>query len=130
MTDYPSLNLGELPVDRINRTIGTVLVAGHVTVSKKAHQHMAEKHSAEYAEMMEALPGMIANPAFIGRDPAHPHAFYLVDSLETKVGSFALVAIAFERSPEGTYKVASAYGLKATQFTSRVKAGRVVPLLP
>lgn len=130
MSEYPRLSLGPLPVDRINRTIGTLLVEGHVTVSKKAHQHIAEKHPDEYAEIMEVLPSLIGNAAFIGRDPAHPHAFYLVDSLETKVGAFAMVAIAFERSSEGTYKVASAYGIKAAQFTSRVKAGRVVPLLP
>lgn len=130
MSQYKGINLGPLPVDRINRTIGTTLLPGKVTVSKIAHQHIAVDHPNEYADIMAALPGLIANPAFIGQDPAHPHAFYLVDALQTAVGSFALVAIAFTRSKGGTYKVASAYGLKATQFTGRVKAGRVVPLLP
>jgi hypothetical protein len=127
---YKGLNLGPLPVDRINRTIGTALLPGKVTVSKIAHEHIAVKHPLEYAQIMAVLPGLVANPAFIGRDPAHPHAFYLVDSMEVGPGSFAMVAIAFARSKGGTYKVASAYGLKASQLTSRVKTGRVVPLLP
>lgn len=39
-----------------------------------------------------------------------------------------MVAIGFALSPGGTYQMKSAYGLKAYQFTSRVKAGRVIPL--
>jgi hypothetical protein len=116
-------------VDRINRTIGTNLAPGNVGLSKVAHKHIAVDHPVEYADIMAALPGVIANPAFIGRDPAHPHAFYLVDALATPVGQFALVAIAFVPAQDGTYKIASAYGLKATQLAGRVKAGRVVPLL-
>lgn len=126
---YPGLNLGPLPVDRINRTVGWTLAAGDVTVSKIAHEHIAKDHPLEYADIMAALPGLIANPAFLGQDPAHPHAFYLVDALATAVGSFAMVAIGFKLSKGGTYKVASAYGLKASQVTGRVKAQRLVPLL-
>jgi hypothetical protein len=101
-----------------------------VTVSKIAHQHIAVDHPLEYADIMAILPGLIANPAFIGQDPSHPHAFYLVDALQSTVAPFALVAIAFKQSKGGTYKVASAYGLKSTQFTGRCKAGRLVQLLP
>lgn len=125
---YPGLTLGPLPVARINARLGTNLVPGVVTVSKAAHAHIANDHPLEYADIMAALPGLIANPAFIGQDPKHPHAFYLVDALQTTVGSYAMVAIGFTLSPGGTYQVKSAYGLKAYQFTSRVKAGRVVPL--
>lgn len=125
---YPGLTFGLLPVERINARLGTNLVPGMVTVSKAAHAHIANDHSLEYAQIMAALPGLIANPAFIGHDPKHPHAFYLIDALQTAVGSYAMVAIGFALSPGGTYQVKSAYGLKATQFTSRVKAGRVVPL--
>ncbi len=127
---YPGLTLGLLPVDRINRTCGTALVSGSVTMSKAAHEHIALDHPQEYALIMQALPSLIANPVFIGRDPKHPHAFYLVDALSTPVGSHAMVAIGFALSPGGTYQVKSAYGLKGHQFTSRVKAGRVIPLLP
>lgn len=130
MNLYPGLNLGPLPVDRINRTAGWQLLAGDVTVSKIAHEHIALAHPIEYADIMAALPGLIANPAFLGQDPSHPHAFYLVDALTTAVGAFAMVAIGFRRSTGGTYKVASAYGLKATQFSGRVKAQRLIPLLP
>ena len=99
-------------------------------MSKIAHEHIALAHPDEYADIMAALPGLIANPAFVGRDPAHPHAFYLVDAIPNAVRPFALVAIAFKLSKGGTYKVASAYGLKATQLSGRVKAGRLVPLDP
>lgn len=125
---YPGLTLGPLPVDRINARLGTSLVPGVVTVSKAAHAHIAEDHPLEYAAVMAALPGLIANPAFIGQDPKHPHAFYLLDALQTSVGSYALVAIGFTLSSGNTYQVKSAYGLKAYQFTSRVRAGRIVPL--
>jgi len=125
---YPGLTLGQLPVGRINARLGTNLVPGSVTVSKAAHAHIAIDHPLEYADIMTALPGIIADPAFIGQDPKHPHAFYLLDALQTAVGSYAMVAIGFTLSPGGTYQVKSAYGLKAYQFTSRVKAGRVVAL--
>lgn len=130
MSTYPGLTIGPLPVGRINRTLGLNLAPGLVTVSKAAHEHIAVDHPQEYADIMGALTGLIANPAFIGRDPKHPQNFYLVDALPTTVGAFALVAIAFKRSKGGTYKVASAYGIKATQFTSRVKSGRLMTLLP
>jgi len=114
---------------RINATLDTNLPAGIVTVSKAAHAHIAIKHPAEYADIMAVLPGLVINPAFIGRDPAHPHAFYLVDALTVQNLPFAMAAIGFTLTPGNTYPLASAYGLKASQFTSRVKAGRVVPLL-
>lgn len=130
MPTYPGLTLGPLPVLRINATLGSALVPGVVTVSKAAHRHIAEKHPVEYPDIMAVLPGVIANPAFIGRDPAHPHAFYLVDAFIAQNLPFALAAIGFTLTPGSTYPLASAYGLKASQFTSRVKAGRIVPLLP
>ena len=100
---YPGLTLGSLPVVRINAALGTNLAPGMVTVSKAAHAHIAQKHPLEYADIMAALPGLIADPAFIGQDPKHPHAFYLVDALQTAVGSYAMVAIGFTLSPGGTY---------------------------
>lgn len=127
--NFASLNLGALPVGRINATLGLTLAPGVVTVSKAAHRHIATKHAAEYAEIMQVLPGLVADPAFIGREPAHPHAFYLVDALAVTNLPFAMAAIGFTLTPGRTYPLASAYGLKATQFTSRVKAGRIVPLL-
>ena len=126
---YRRLTLGYLPIVRINRTLGTILVPGVVTVSKMAHAHIAQDHPLEYADIMAALPGIIAAPTFIGLDPKHPHAFYLVDALQTVVGQYALVALGFVPSTGGTYQVKSAYGLKASQFAGRVRAGRVVPLL-
>lgn len=56
MNPYKGLNLGPLPVDRINRTIGSTLLPGNVTVSEAAHRHIALDHPIEYADIMEALP--------------------------------------------------------------------------
>lgn len=92
---YPGITLGPLPVARVNARLGTNLVPGLVTISKAAHGHIANDHPLEYADIMAALPGLIANPAFIGQDPKHPHAFYLLDALQTAVGSYAMVAIGF-----------------------------------
>lgn len=41
-----------------------------VTVTKAARAYIAKNHPLEYAAMMAALPGLIANPAFIGRTPS------------------------------------------------------------
>jgi hypothetical protein len=122
------LNLGPLPVSRINATIGTSLAPGEVTVSKAAHAHIALDHPTEYPAIMAALANIVANPAFVGQDPKHPHAFYLVEAVTSPLGSHALVAIGFQRDKTGHYRVKSAYALKASQFAGRLQTGRLVPL--
>ena len=126
---FPGLTLGPLPVVRINRTLGTSLAPGNVTVSKQAHRHIAIDHPIEYPAIMAALANIVASPAFVGQDPKHPHAFYLVEAVTSAVGTHALVAIGFQRSKGGTYKVKSAYALKGSQFAGRLTAGRLMPLL-
>lgn len=129
MATYPALTLGPLPVDRINRTIGTSLLPGKVTVSKAAHAHIATDHPDEYPAIMAALANIVTAASFIGQDPKHPHAFYLVEPCTSPLGTHALVAIGFRVSPGGTYQVKSAYALKASQFAGRIQAGRLQPLL-
>ena len=64
---YPALDLGPLPVDLINRTLGTELEPGRVRLSARAHRHIAEDHPDDYQTCMAALPGAVAAPTYIGQ---------------------------------------------------------------
>ena len=55
-TRYTALDLGPLPVDLVNRTLGTELDPGRVRLSVRAHRHIAEDHPNGYATCMKALP--------------------------------------------------------------------------
>ncbi len=61
---YSAVDLGPLPVDLINRTLGTELDPGRVRLSARAHRHIAEDRPDDYPTCIGALPGVIAAPTY------------------------------------------------------------------
>lgn len=121
---YPALDLGPLPVDRINAVLDTELRPGRVRVSPVAHQHMAEDHAADYALCRPALLAAVASPTFIGQDPKHARNFVLVKRIGLTDGRAVLVAIGLE-AKSGTYNVRTSYLIPERTISNRRAAGRL-----
>ncbi len=125
---YLALDLGPLPVDLINRTLGTELNPGRVRLSPRAHRHIAEDHPNDYATCMAELPGAIAAPTYIGQAPHHAENIELVKRVRGVQGWMVLVAVSLEADKRGDYRVRSAYLIReATVQERRMRRRLLVP---
>ena len=68
----PVLELGPLPIDTINCTMGTELEPGDVVFSSAAQVHAARRHPTEYSQCLPHLAKVICNPLYIGDDHKNP----------------------------------------------------------
>ncbi len=122
---YPALDLGWLPVDLINRTLGTEIEPGRVRLSGRAHRHIAEDHPGDYATCMKALPSAIAAPTYIGQAPHHARNIELVKRVRGIEGWMVLVAVGLEADRRGDYRVRSAYLIREATVEGRRLRGRL-----
>jgi hypothetical protein len=123
---YATIELGALPVDLINRALGTELAPGRVRLSVQAHRHMAEDHPGDYAACMAALPLAIASPSFIGQAPSHSRNFEMIRRVARADGQVVLVAIGLETDGAGAYSVKSCYLVTGAKVEARRQAGRLI----
>jgi hypothetical protein len=121
-----------LPVDAINRALGTELDSGHARLSRRAHRHMAEDHPDDYPACIAALRGgfAIAAPTFIGQAPDHPRNFEMIRRIGRPDGRVVLVAIGLEPDDTGFYAVRSCYLLQPEKVENRRREGRLKTVLP
>ena len=124
---YPALDLGWLPVDLVNRTLGTELDPGRVRLSRRAHRHMAEDHPDDYPTCIAALPAAIAAPSYIGQAPHHGRNIEFVKRVRGRKSSMVLVAIGLEVDERGDYRVRLAYLIKEAALEHRRQTGRLFP---
>lgn len=123
---YPALDLGWLPVDLINRTLGTELDPGRVRLSPRAHRHIAEDHPNDYATCIAALPHAIAAPTYVGQAPHHAGNIELVKRVRGVQGWMVLVAVGLEPDKRGDYRVRSAYLIREATVEGRRLRGRLL----
>ena len=116
---YPALDLGPLPVDLINRTLGTELEPGRVRLSARAHRHIAEDHPDDYQICIGALPGAIAAPTYIGQAPHQSRNIELVKRVRGVEGWMVLVALGLGRDRRGDYRVRTSYLVRESTVEGR-----------
>lgn len=116
---YPAVDLGSLPVDLINRTLGTELDPGRVRLSARAHRHIAEDHPEDYQTCIAALPGAIAAPTYIGQSPHHARNIELVKRVRGVEGWMVLVAVGLEQDRRGDYRLRSSYLVRESAVEGR-----------
>ena len=119
---YVAIDLGELPVEAINRALGTELEPGRARLSARAHEHIAVDHPADYAVCLDLLPQVITNPSFIGQDPRHTENFELVRRVPLQAGA-VLVAVCLEPDGHGAYRVVTAYLITPDKLDRRRRVG-------
>lgn len=128
-TDYPSRYLGSLPVDAINRVLGTELEPGNVWLSAQAHRHMAEDHPEDYPTCIATLELAISNPTFAGQAPKTRDNFEIVRRILKPEGYAVLVAIGLVIDKNGLYRVRSSYLIKSEKVDTRRQAGHLRPVM-
>ena len=123
---YPFVDLGELPVDLINLTLGTELEPGNAILTAVAHRHIAEDHPEEYPIVIAHLPLLIAAPSYIGQSPRHNESFEIVRRLVVGNGQeIVLAGLNMVRNKFGNYNVHSAYALTEEIVTVRIARGHL-----
>lgn len=115
-----------LPVDLINRTLGTELAKGDAWLSAVAHQHFAEDHADDYAICFSSLAEIIENPTWLGQAITHSANFELVSRI-VGIDRIVLVAIRLQPNKYGNYNVVSVYCIKQETVDARRRSRRLVP---
>ena len=127
---YNAIKLGPLPVDIINKTLGTTLEPGDAWISRAAHEHIARDHADDYDACIAASRDAITNPTYIGQDPKHGRNFNLVKRIALETGNFLLIAISLEVNNFGNYNVRSAYRVSSEKVEQRRRSGHLrVPVV-
>ena len=122
---YPAVDLGPLPVDLINRTLGTELDPGRVRLSSRAHRHIAEDHPDDYPTCIAALPRVVDAPTYIGQAPHHARNIELVKRFRGVQGWMVLVAVGLEQDRRGDYRVRSSYLVRESTIEGHRLRGRM-----
>lgn len=92
-----------MPIDTINKTIGTELEPGDVVFSRAAQVHAARRHPIEYPQCLPHLAKVICDPLYIGDDHQNPGK-ELIGRIPA-VNSFVLVAVEVIKDKRGRYSV-------------------------
>ncbi len=122
---YPALDLGDLPAEIINRTLGTELEPGPVHMSGLAHRHAAEKHPDDYPICRQHIAEVIRDPTFIGQAPNHRENIELLRRLREPPGSAVLVAVSLELDESGRYRVRSCYLVTEDEIGRKRQKGHI-----
>jgi hypothetical protein len=119
----PELVLGPLPIDTINKTIGTELEPGDVVLSRAAQIHAARKHPLEYPHCLPHLAKVICDPLYIGDD--HKNRGIELIGRIAAIDSFVLIAVTMAKDERGNYNVLTFYAVRKEKIENRRKRGFV-----
>lgn len=128
---FAPIDLPELPVDSINRVLGTELDPGKGYLSPQAHRHVVEEHPADYPVCLANLESAIADPTFVGQAPNHSENFEMIRRLPSAgAGQRAsmLVAVSLARDALGRYRVRSMYLIDEAELERKRQKGTVKPV--
>jgi hypothetical protein len=118
MADHVILELGPLPADAINRTLGHDLESGNVILSVAAQRHALRRHPEEYAKCMPHIASAVSRPDFLGDDFKNHGKIELVVRVPA-LGGGLLVAVVIEPDGDGNYNVSSFYPVSAAKIENR-----------
>lgn len=121
-TKLVPLDLGDMPVDKINAALGTELEPGKVAFSVNAQIHASRKHQNEYGKCLPHVGTVVNSPLYIGDDVRNEGKIELISRIPA-LGECLLVAICVEVGDDGTYFVASMYPVSEQRVTGRFKKG-------
>lgn len=123
--NYPALDLGYLPTEIINRTLGIELEPGPVHMNRLAHRHAAEAHPDDYPICRQHIAEVIRDPTFIGQAPKHRENIELLRRLREPPGSAVLVAVSLGLDESGRYRVRSCYLVTEDQIGRKRQKGHI-----
>jgi len=116
------LDLGNLPVDRINSALGTDLEPGKVSFSVRAQLHASQRHPNEYGRFLPYVGSVISFPLYVGDDVKNEGKIELVSRIPA-LGESLLVAVSVEIGEDGTYFITSMYPISEQKISGRFEKG-------
>ncbi len=122
---HVDLELGELPVEYINASLGLELDPGPAILSGVASKHAEKHHPDDYAICLPHIAGILARPLYIGDDFKNRDNIELVGRIPT-ISSHILVAVKIVPDGEGRYRVASFYRISQQKVERRKASGHLV----
>ena len=121
-----ALALGQLPIKKIERTLGYELDPGEVVFSVGAQIHAAKKHPEDFKSYLAFVGTVIADPLYLGDDMRNPGKIEFISRLRGQAGGL-LVAVEICRDAFGKYNVCSIYTIKQSQIETRRLKGFLTP---
>jgi len=115
--------LGELPVDKINKALGTELEPGNGWLSSAAHEHIAISHQNDYQICAQYLNLVLTQPMYVRQASKHARNFELIRRVSIPGKPIILVAVSLERNTKGHYNVRSSYIISDDDLNAKRNSG-------
>lgn len=125
---YKAIRVCALPVDVINRTLGTDLSVGDAWFSRAARQHFAEDHPEDYVACFPFLADVIETPTWLGQAAKHGDNFELVTRIAT-ISRIVLAAVRLIPNRYGNYNIVSVYCTTQRKVDGRRADRRLIPVI-
>ncbi|BAM87706.1 conserved hypothetical protein [Bradyrhizobium oligotrophicum S58] len=106
-----------MPVNVVNKTLGTELEVGDVILTRGAQRHANRRHPEDYPKCLPHLASVIANPRYIGDD--HTNSGIEIWGYVATLGALVLVAVELIPDDEGRYHISSFYMVSEKKADAR-----------
>lgn len=121
-----ALDLGPLPVAKINGVLGSSLIAADAHFSVRAQSHSQMRHPDDFELCRQYVGQIVANPDYIGQAPGQNDGFELIGEIPHEQ-AIILVAIKLRVDRAGRYIVASTYPIDRNKLERRLRKGFIKP---
>lgn len=121
-----ALDLGPLPVARINGVLGSSLTAADAHFSIRAQSHSLMRHPDDFELCRRYVGQIVSNPDYIGQAPGQNDGFELIGEIPQEQ-AIILVAIKLRLDKAGRYIVASTYPIDRNKLERRLRKGFIKP---
>jgi hypothetical protein len=121
-----ALDLGPLPVAKINGVLGSSLTAADAHFSVRAQSHSLTRHPDDFELCRRYVGQIVSNPDYIGQAPGQNDGFELIGEIPHEQ-AIILVAIKLRVDRAGRYIVASTYPIDRNKLERRLRKGFIKP---
>ena len=121
---FREIDLGPLPVEEINATLGLELEPGNAVLTVGAQKHVYNRHPGDFAAHLAHVGLVIKDPSYMGDDFRNRGKIELIRRMPGPAGP--LVAIVIEPDDDGRYHVASFYTVTQSRIDQRRQKGTVL----
>lgn len=128
MSTIKALDLGQLPVEAINRTLNMELNAGSVKISAAAQVHAKSRHADDFGRCFPYLVQIIANPLYVRDDFRNDGKIELVGN-PVGLEEWLLVAVTISLDANGCYNVVSFYPISEGKVIKRRESSHLRRLI-
>jgi len=107
-----------LPYKKINSLLDLDIKSERVYLSRKAIEHIKERHPYEYQICLKNISSIIRNPDYIGQSPGYKDKYELVKIIDQEIILVAMNALA---NTYGNYPIESAYIIAKSTLKRRLR---------